>query len=262
MGLFPRKKRQKVPDKHPRKLSIRFKLFSLAILVLTVTVGGMSAIEIATMRALHIENLHKQSAMVARSIRAILYRNLEYLPLDGFGGMSAYLSGLLREYRDINYCYVTDDKGTILYHSLDPGAEGKKTAALKTRFEKSQHDDQPELILIGNYFETVLPLKKGANTVGTIRVGVSRDVVGAVVWKIIIRNVSVFLIVLTLSSALMYFLFTIGITRPLFRLADRLAHLSSQLGLGVDFREGGYELNDLAVSFEVLAEGLEKKTIS
>lgn len=244
------------------KISIRFKFLASAVFVLVVTVGSMSAIEVVALRGAYLKSLQDQSCMAARGIRATLYKNLEYFPLEGLSGMSGYLRGLAKEYENISHFYVTDGDGLVLYHDKGPAAEGGHVDPLKEVFGPK---DASGCVMTktGAHYEIAIPVIKGNNVVGTVRVDVALRVVDDAVRKIIIRNIALFVLMVIFAVALMYFVFTMGIARPIARIATKLAALSSHLGLDVDLREGGdLDPEDMATSFELIADGLERKTVS
>ncbi|MDD4013818.1 MAG: ATP-binding protein [Candidatus Omnitrophica bacterium] len=247
---------------HLKKTNIRTKFFIAAGTVLLCAVIAISVIEIVTISAVYVDSLERNAAMVAKVLRSNLYKNLEVLPLEGISGMSGYIKASFPEERGIAYIYVTDAGHKILYHSRGETMAGRVAPPYDGKFD---HMDSSRFkkVHVGEFFEVILPIVKGASVIGTVRVGVASSHVEAVVRKVIARNALIFSLVLVISTISMYLFFAAGIEKPMTRLARRLARLSALFGIENDpDKLEPYQLEDLAVSFELIAETLEKKTVS
>ncbi|MBU1113357.1 MAG: hypothetical protein KKH93_05740 [Candidatus Omnitrophica bacterium] len=102
-----------------RYLSIKTKLFAVIFLVLVAAITANSLIDIFTFKSAYQKALEEKSYAVGQALSRIVYNNLRYFPLDSFSQMNSYLKSILDTNEGIDYCFIADKQGKILYHA-DP----------------------------------------------------------------------------------------------------------------------------------------------
>jgi two-component system NtrC family sensor kinase len=244
-----------------RQKSIRFKIYAATISLLVLAVLTTSLINIARMRTLYGKALQEQGRAAARDLREGLYRNLEFFPLEGFGGMTSYLKKTVSLYKGFSYCYIADRYRKILYHS-DASFIGKRLDPRIYSHLMFDSVDEGTSRRVGKYYETILPLIRNAEVIGTIHVGTKKEFIDGVVAGVVAENVMVLAVALLVCIFLLYFLLTKSVIRPIARLAKETSLVSSRFHLEHKAGAPGDELEQFAKSFEVMIDELGKKTVS
>jgi len=242
-----------------KRSSIRWKLslitgggFALGFLTIAI-------INIVNLRNVYRSGLEEESLVISRHLKGVIQNNLRALPLDGFIGMSSYLQSLVELNRHIDYCYVADKKGKVLYSYQRPGKENVHC----TEGPSFDNPEDHQVLAREKYYETVTPIFKEKDMVGTIRLGIPRELTDSLVRQSVGRNILIGAAVLLVSLVLQSSLLKRSITLPISRLSNRVEEINSHLNLtGASDDTGGDELVRFARSLDMLREEVESKTVS
>jgi len=243
-----------------KTISIRFKLLATTISILVIAVVVTSTINILRFRSMYIEALLERARGDAQNLRDGIYQGLEYFSLHSFSNMTVFLNAHLEE--GVSYAYIADADKTILYHSdgvtrdkdLDPATYGRLT------FNK---DVKSAIVSTGNYYETVVPIIKEYNVIGTVHIGIEKNVVDNIVARMIVQNIGILIFALIISIGLMFFLLAKNFTNPISRLLEKIRYISIRFDLAMrsETRKGD-ELVEFAQSFDTMTKELDEKTYS
>jgi signal transduction histidine kinase/DNA-binding response OmpR family regulator len=234
------------------KRGIRFTLLSITIPILVVTVLLTTLIDIAKLEMVYKASLKERTLILARNLQGMVNKNMNYFSLENFSGMSVYLQRMVSADPDIHYCFIADKHEVVLYHS-DPTVKDTHLDPAVT----AAGERKSEFRLVGDHYESVLPIMSDSDIVGTIHVGVKKSLVDSMIRKLIWKNLAVLGLSLVVSGCLLYSLLTKRILRPITTLSQRVTHISSHLDLDQEIETSGdNELWELARSFNEMIRNL------
>ncbi len=223
---------------------IQTRILTATVPVLATAVLLVSALNVLRFRTFYGQALQDHSVSIAQNVRSTVERNLRYFPLDRFSGMEEYLAGVLEANPGIAYCRVGDRKGRILYEGVRrPG--GASSAGGK---------DQESAC-----YESVVPIRSEGEIIGTVRVGVERELIDAKTRRMVFDSMVILLLALPASLAVLYSLLSRGVVRPLRGLIGQVTRIteSRDLNLRVPV-ERNDELGTLAGAFNQMLAGLKR----
>jgi len=223
---------------------IQTRILAATVPVLAGAVLLVSALNVLRFRTFYGQALRDHSVSIAQNVRSTVERNLRYFPLDRFSGMEEYLAGVLEANPGIAYCRVGDLQGRILYQGVRrPG--GASSAGAEERE--------------GECYESAVPIRSEGETIGTVRVGVARELIDAKTRRMVFDSVIILLLALPVSLAVLYSLLSRGVVRPLRGLIGQVTRIteSRDLNLRVPV-ERNDELGTLAGAFNQMLAGLKR----
>ncbi|MDD5439972.1 MAG: HD domain-containing protein [Candidatus Omnitrophica bacterium] len=241
-----------------KKFGISFKLYTITISVLVITVLVTSGINIIRFRSMYIEALMDRARADAQDLREGIYQGLEYFPLESFSDMTTLLNARLKH--KFSYAYIADRNHEILYHSdgitvnkkLDPAVYGNLVF---------NRDVKSVIVSSGKYYEMVIPVVYKFNVIGTIHIGLPKSAVDDTVIAMIIQNVAVLILILILSIALLYIVLARSITGPIARLREKVTEINREFKLPTYAEDETIdELTTFSHSFDVMTNELVKRT--
>ncbi len=222
---------------------IQTRILAATVPVLASAVLLVSALNVLRFRAFYGEALQDRSVSVAENVRGTVERNLRYFPLDRFSGMEEYLAGILEANPGIAYCRIGDERGRILYQKVRPRGGGSSSP------EKLEKD----------CYESVVPIRSEGELVGTVRVGMERELIDAKTRRMVFDSVVILLTALPASLMVLYSLVSHSVVRPLRGLIGHVTRIteSQDLDLRVPV-ERNDELGTLAGAFNQMLAGLKR----
>jgi methyl-accepting chemotaxis protein len=241
--------------------SIRLKLFLTTMSILVLTVMITSYVNVIGFGSMYKEALLERARADAHDIRKGIEQSLSYFHLDNFSDMTFFLNRYLNE--NFSYAYVSDRDLKILYHT-DPDEAGitlKGELYSGLNFGSGVKSD---IVATGTFYEVVIPVIKDFEVIGTIHIGIEKDIVDSKVRTMITQNIAILLLAMFLSLLALYALLERNITSPITRLVGKVKEISEKfdLGMRVNNREKGDEIKEFALMFDTMAEEIRMKTVS
>ncbi|MCF7908248.1 MAG: hypothetical protein K9L86_05215 [Candidatus Omnitrophica bacterium] len=239
-------------------ISVKTKLFSVILLVIVVAVAANSLITIFSFKVAYKEALEEKSYAVGKALRRTVHNNLRYFSLDEFSGMDEYLQSVLFANEGIDYCFIADRDGKILYHAKSP--------FFSSIYDKGKYGDlyplktsQRRTLVIGKYYESIIPIPWFEEVIGTINVGIKQEIINSKIRKMRAQN----LLVLLLALGFCIFLFYQSLSRivivPISKLLGAIRYIISHKEFGRHTEvKGNDEIGDLASLFNTMTDELKK----
>ncbi len=194
---------------------------------------------------------------VGKKIRKLVNENLEHFSLDSFSGMNLYLNGILNRNKTLSYCFISNSKKIILYHTNEKYIN-KILNSTRYKHISFGNDFSKHTLSINEYFELIFPIKKSDKIIGAIHIGIKKKWVKAKISSLILFSIIVLIVFLTIRIFLLYFLLKKYIINTISSLAEKAFYISSHRSLDQRINiEGSNELNLLANAFNSMIESLE-----
>jgi methyl-accepting chemotaxis protein len=209
-----------------RTRSIRFQLYVVTLAALVATALSISIANILTFRSAYREALTDRAVIIARNLRETVHSNLQYFPLSNFAGMETYLEAAVETNEGINYLFIAGTDGRILYHNDEDMVGMELDRSLYPAGTFSDPALQVTLPL-NDAYESVLPILSDDQIVGTIHIGLERDLIDVPITGIIVQNLVVLLAALVISGYVLYLLLSRNVATPLATLTDAAQQISA-----------------------------------
>ncbi len=244
-----------------RKTSISRKLVGITLSGFILGFFIVAVINIVNLKKVYTSGLEEESLIIVKHLRSVICNNLRDLPLDGFTGMDSYLQNFIEPNPHFSYCFIADKKPTILYH-YQKEKKNRLNLALSRGITYGGEDNYT-IIMEGKDYEMVLPIFWKSRLVGTIHIGIQKELIDSQVKKAVVKNGIIGLAVMAGSLILLSTLLRKSITQPIMRLGERVEEISAYFNLvRPEGEEEGDELERFTRSLDELGEELEKKTVS
>ncbi|MDD4957119.1 MAG: HD domain-containing protein [Candidatus Omnitrophica bacterium] len=236
-------------------ISIRTKLFATTISILVLAVTSTAAINITKFRSMYIEAMLERARADAQDIRSAILHGLNYFPLDSFSDMRYLLRSRLSP--KFSYCYVANADRKILYHS-EGDVDDDKLPDIFTAKLELLGENNSIIVSVEGYYESVIPIVFKEERVGTIHVGIEKNLVDGAVIRMIAQTVTILIIALLASIFVLYYLLTKNITEPIRMLLKKVTYINSRFDITKRIKEQkGDELAAFARSFDLMSEELQ-----
>lgn len=251
-------------------LNLRTKLLFATIPVLVLAILTISVTNILSFRSLHTvykELFEDKSFAIANNIRDVIYKNLHVFQLDTFIWMSPYLNGVVENNDELSYCFIADRNNNILYHNDETQIGAKLDEHLYAKLPYDP-DNTKLTLLIDQYYELIVPIVKSDEILGTIHLGIKKELIDSTISDMAFLTIVVLLISLGISIFFTYFLLQKAIIKPVTELANKASAISVNRDLDqrieINSRDeiGTFSLafNSMIESLKNYYEELEKKT--
>lgn len=242
------------------KISIKIKLFFITISILVVAVILTANINILRFKSLYIEALLERARADANDMKQGISQGLAYFSLDNFSDMTGFLKKYL--HKNFSYAFVADNNKIILYHT-DP--QQKQKPLQKLVYKDVIFDDKTSshIVLTGNFYETVVPLIKDFEVVGTVHIGIEKKIVDDKIMQMIVQTIILLCLFVFIAVLVMYLFLKRNITDPISKLENKTISISKSLNLPIyDEKRKGDEIEEFSNSFDKMTEEIKAKTLA
>ena len=188
-------------------MRLKRKILFVTIGILAVCLLVSSVLTIQSFRNQYSDALISGSMGVGHSIESLLNEMMALgLPLESLSGMDHKLAEVVEKNQHIDYAYVTDAHGRVIFHSktdqlgrlLFTPADQRSLQATSPFWQNHMDEDGQA------YIDIALPLFDAGQRVGAIRLGllasvIDQAVVSAIQQLLVIAGVTFFLLALVLN---------------------------------------------------------------
>lgn len=241
--------------------SLRFKIIFITVAILVFAIGATTLASGYVFSQEYSNVLQSRALIIAKGVQAQLNRLLELgIPLEDLIGFEKQMLNTVDTYEDISYAMIVDLDGKILFHN-DPAQHNKiltDTATL-TAIKSSEEVIQIYADQAGQFYDVFVPIvdSSGAH-VGAVRLGFPAELVTQKTGRLTTFSVIVALVSLGVAVALLIFLLSVWVTKPLRKLLAAIEEIrngSTGLTRKVEI-ESRDEIGNLGSAFNTMTAQL------
>ncbi len=246
------------------KRSLKIKTMFFVILILFVTIGIISVVNIIQFKYKMKNALKNEIYVTGLLVRKTVKNNLEYFKtLDRFAGMDQFLQGVIKSTKTMDYIFITGISKSIIYHS-NPD---KKYVYIKDKnytsdaFKKWDGENM-KTFAIGSYYENILPIyktKDNKDIIGFIHLGLKQSIIDSCLLSMILQTLGIFLLGLIITTTFLVFYISKKVVSPVTSLSNEMKSITANM----DFKKqiiinGEDEIAQLGISFNLMLNEIKK----
>ena len=240
---------------------IRTKILVTLVPAMALSIIAIAATIFYSFNALHSDYkalLEDKAFALSESVRQILNQNLAMFPLEGMVWTSTYLSGVVGNNPDISYAFIADKNKIILYHS-DENISGVQLN--KSAYQRIQYDTIFERLMfpVGDHYEVIVPILHSDQMIGTIHVGLRKELIDSKIFNMMIVSISVLVMAWGAALLLIYWVLQRQIIQPMTVLAEKSVYVSRYRDLNQRMVVNSQdEIGVLSGAFNAMIESLRQ----
>lgn len=248
-------------------LKLKTQITLVMVVVMSIIVIVLSAILGSSFSRNYNELFRAKGLVIVKLLKnEITKASSKGLSLSSMTGLNEMCKEIVKNYEDIGYALVTDDKGKILYHNVEAEIANNRDSRWQKHVTGSSGQGnliQKMSIFGGSFYDISLPLEGlDGKPAGFVSVGMDANALSDRL-RDIYPNMLLIIIISLVLVAIVAFFFGRKVVLPLEKLIERI----TELGNGdIDFSKGlditsNDEIGELAESFNNYTKNVQRKIV-
>lgn len=243
--------------------SLRFKIIFITMAILVFAIGATTLVSSYIFSREYSEVLQSKTLIVGQGVKSQLSRLLELgIPLEDLVGFEKQIQTTLNTNPDITYAMVIDLEGEILFHN-DPSQHNKilTDPAILMAVSSDKEIIQTHSDQAGEFYDVFVPVfdRSGVH-VGAIRLGFPVELISQRIRNLAVFSGIVALVSLLVAIALLVFILTAWVTKPLTKLLNAIHEIrSGEIGMAPKVEINSKdEIGELSSAFNTMTSQLHE----